>query len=180
MTQAALEKDGRIFEVSRLELPKTVEGRLGLLQQILTKPYVQKISMEVGKPVEVAWYRSPADSLLATAPEEDPKTTLSRVELVDLDEEDQETAVVSATAQVNLEGLVVSHFLCGDLKQLRQWMGLPRGFRFPIVEGASHRRLFGVPLIETDELQPYVLVVCGSKLPSSRLSDIIYAVKISM
>ncbi|MFH1609486.1 MAG: hypothetical protein ABID40_02495 [Candidatus Bipolaricaulota bacterium] len=46
-----------------LEMPETVEGLLITLRRILAKPFVQRIVMQTGKPIQVDWYRDISDSL---------------------------------------------------------------------------------------------------------------------
>ena len=55
------QEPGLIKSTDSLPLPQTRQGVVDLVRRVLGKPYVEKITIESGQPVEVIWSRTISD-----------------------------------------------------------------------------------------------------------------------
>ena len=170
---------GLVFTKDRLELPDNVEAILGVMRAILAKPFIQKISLEAGGDIEVAWHRDPSDSLLETPKIETAESVLDRIELIESEYEGTaKENLLDSLSEISLAGYVPTHVICGDLSAFKTMLGLPKMFRLPKSSVNDSRMFLGLVVEQTSGIPSDTVIVCGCRVRSEEMSDILFGIRI--
>jgi len=183
MSSAGEAKDSSLMlSVEEIDMPPNVEGILTVLKRVLSKPYVQSISLKTGRPIEVAWYKAISDSLRIGDPEDDADVVLSRVELEEFSStKSAREALVEAMILLGQRNLYASHLFVGSVKYFRDWVGLPSVVMLPRQEnldGSSSYNFIGINLLEVESLAEDVVVLLGAEAKNSTKTEINFGLKI--
>jgi hypothetical protein len=170
------------LSVEELDMPSNVEGIMATLRRVLSKPYVQSVSLRTGMPIEVSWYKSISDSLESGEPEEDPDIVLSRVELEEFStEKSPKETLVDAMVLLSQRGLFANYLFVGSLGYFRDWVDLPSVVPLPrqeSVDGRLYHNFIGLNLAEVEALGEDVVVLLGSESRTGTTTEIEYGLKI--
>ena len=179
MSDAALGDSGLIRSTDQLELPQTRQGVVDLVRRVLGKPFVERITIESGQPVEVVWTRPMSDSLEIDEPEESPDSVLSRVDL------DRYTSsvgpkatIADAMIKMSLPGRHATHLFVDDIDRFKDWFGLPQMVELPEFGGTGFPNIMGLRLVEEPSLPPNSVVLLGSGFLEARMNEITHALLI--
>ena len=176
---AAPNSEGLVFSTEKLELPDSTEGVLSILRDILAKPFIQKVQMEVGGHIDVQWYKDPNDKLVDNSPERI-EDALSRIELINSEHEGSPQEVIfNSLLDLSLDGYVNSHIFCGSLPLLKKWVGISRATKLPRLAENSYLFL-GASLQQTPYVPADSMILCGTNVMTSKVADIVYGARILM
>jgi hypothetical protein len=168
-----------VLSVEEVDLPATLVGIVGLLRKILSKPFVQSISLQTGQPIKVAWYKDISDSLAIGEPEESPDSVLSRI---DLDEfstnKGAKETLVDAIMSLNQRNLFATHVFSGSEQAFKDWFGIPSVLQIPAYEGTEYQNFLGLKYLETDAIGHDVVVLLAGETPEATLTEATMALKI--
>ncbi|MAP22574.1 MAG: hypothetical protein CL582_16725 [Alteromonadaceae bacterium] len=171
-----------MLSVEELDMPSNVEGIVTTLRRVLSKPYVQSISLRTGRPIEVTWYKSISDSLDVGEPEEDPDMVLSRVELEEFSTtKSPKETLVDAMVFLSQRNLYANHLFVGSLSYFRDWVDLPSVVPLPrqeSVDGRMYYNFVGLNLFEVESLGEDVVVLLGSESRNGTTTETKYGLKI--
>lgn len=163
-----------------LELPETVEGLLITLRRVLAKPFVQRIVMQTGKPIQVDWYRDISDSLQVTEPEDTPDFVLSRVDMEEFATSgDGARGLLDATILANQHGLHVTHMLVGSLPFVKDWLGLPRVLVFRKYDGTHYVHVAGIRTLEVPTLPDDSVILLASEVRDASMTEVTHAYRVT-
>jgi len=127
-----------MLSVEEVDMPVNTEGILTTLRRVLSKPYVQSITLRTGRPIEVAWYKAISDSLDLGDPEDDPDVVLSRVELDEFSTaKSPKETIVDAMVLMSQRNLYANHLFVGSLSYFRDWVDLPSVVPLPRQESVD-------------------------------------------
>jgi hypothetical protein len=167
------------LSVEELDCPSTIEGILTVLRRVLSKPYVQSISVKADHPIEVTWYRDITDTLSIGEPEESPDTVLGRIDLEEFSStKSAREALVDAVLSLNQQGLQATHLFVGSVGFFKSWVELPSVLTLPKFEGTDYYNFIGLKTLETDSLEEDVVVLLGAGSLSSTQTELVKALKI--
>ncbi|MBT3328046.1 MAG: hypothetical protein HN396_17615 [Gemmatimonadales bacterium] len=156
-----------------LEMPNTVEGLLITLRRILAKPFIQRIVMQTGKPIQVDWFHDISDSLQMVEPEDTPDFVLSRV---DLEEFDTAAAgpqcLFDATILANQHGLHITHMLVGKVSIMKDWLGLPRVLVLRKYDGTDYLHVAGIRTLEVPSIPEDAVILLASEVRDANLTEV--------
>lgn len=183
MSTAGEAKDSSLMlSVEEIEMPPNVEGILTVLRRVLSKPYVQSVSLRTGRPIEIAWYKAIDDSLKIGDPEDEPDTVLSRVELDEFStSKSPRETLVEAMILLGQRNLYAGHLFVGSVDYFRDWVGLPSVVALPRqenVDGRSTYSFIGINLLEVESLAEDVVVLLGAETKNSTTTEISFGLKI--
>ena len=165
--------------VDEIELPGSVEGILGVLRRVLSKPYVQAITLKSEQPIKVEWYKDLSDSLSIGEPEESPDSVLSRVDMEEfVSTKGPREAVIEAILKLNLSGLQATHFFVGSVPVFKDWLELPSVVPLPKYGDTEHYNFIGVKTVEVTSLEEDVVVLLGSGAAGATTTELTKALKI--
>lgn len=170
------------------ELPERprIDDVLRAVRSILSQEAVQKITIELGKPVIYERYAHKNEA-------KDPELTYAKLSLYDVVRnlgklEDWDGLVLNLPNPPNtpadtliqifghfsfMYGLPVSHILVSEDTDLYSWLNL----------GPTYKRdgyLLGVPVVKDSNIPNEVLVVCAAKSRSATVAEVTNAVKLVM
>jgi hypothetical protein len=165
--------------VDEIDLPGTVEGILGVLKRVLSKPYIQSIQLKSEQPIRVEWYKDLSDSLGIGDPEEDPDSVLSRVDLEEFSSpKSPKEVVVESMLKLNNAGLQATHLFVGSVDYFKNWLELPAVVSLPKYGDTDYYNFIGVRVAEVPSLEEDVVVVMGGVAAGVATNEIIKALKV--
>ena len=165
--------------VEELDCPATIEGILTVLRRVLSKPYVQAISVKAERPIEVTWYKDISDSLAIGEPEESTDSVLSRIDLEEFSStKPSREAIMEAIMSLNQQGLQATHLFVGSSSFFRNWIELPSVVALPRFEGTEYHNFIGLKTLEAESLEEDVVVLLGAGSGSATRTELIKALKI--
>jgi hypothetical protein len=171
--------EGLSLAVEEVDCPSTIEGILTVLRRVLSKPYIQSISIKAESPIEVTWYKDISDSLAIGEPEEAPDAVLSRVELEELiSTKSPRESIIDAAMALNQQGLQATHLFYGSLDFFKGWVELPTVLSLPRFEGTEYYNFIGIRVIETDFIEEDVVVLLGAGASTATRTELTKALKI--
>jgi hypothetical protein len=172
---------GLVFSKESLELPENPSAILEVLSTVLAKPFVQNIAIDASGEIVVSWYKDPSDSLTEPLLDESPETLLDRIELMDSDYGGSlKSNLVDAFVEVSFSGYLPTYILCGSVDVLKSNLGMPKMVKLPQAGIRKCSHFLGTLLEETPSLPEDTLVVCGSRVRSSDLQNILFGVRLLM
>ena len=119
-----MDTSGLTLRSDKLDIPDGAEEILDVLGAVLSKPYVQSISVKSGGGISVSWYAAPGDSLISPDLDDSIDTVISRVELLDdyMDEvpSTPSEAVLRVLLEIDLDGEVPTHIMCKSTSGLKK------------------------------------------------------------
>lgn len=175
------DKDSLTLSNDELPLPETAEGILSVVRGVLNKPFVQKITLSQGSPIQVSWYRDISDRLDVQEPEESPESVLSRVELEEITGDfNGKELVVDGMMLVSSKGEYPSHLLVGNIKSFKDCLGIPQLVPIPTLDGTSYKNFMGIPLIEVPSLHKDSIVLLSANVRNASLSETKSGLKLSL
>ena len=120
---AAPDQSSLTLSVDEIDLPGTVEGILGVLKRVLSKPYIQSIQLKSEQPIKVEWYKDLSDSLGIGDPEEGPDSVLARVDLEEFSSpKSPKETLVESMLKLNNAGLQATHMFVGSIEYFKNWL----------------------------------------------------------
>ena len=174
-----LQEPGLIKSTDSLPLPQTRQGVVDLVRRVLGKPYVEKITIESGQPVEVIWTRTISDSLEIDDPDESTDSVLARVELDRFTSSVGPKETISdAMIKMSLPGRHATHLFVDDVDRFRDWIGLPQMVELPEFGSTGFKNFMGLRLVEATSLPTNSVVLMGSGFLEARMNEITHALLI--
>jgi hypothetical protein len=183
MKEAKEERSASLMlSVEEIDMPTTTEGILTTLRRILSKPYVQAITLRTGRPIEISWYKAIADSLRIGEPEDTPDVVLGRVDLEEFSTtKSPKETLVEALLFLSQKQLYASHLFVGSVGFFRDWIGIPSVVPLQTLEsvnGKEYYNFIGLNLLEVDSLEEDVVVLLGSDSKGATTTEISFGLKI--
>jgi hypothetical protein len=164
-----------------LPLPSTAEGILGVIRNVLNKPFVQTITLSQGSPIQVTWYRDLSDSLQIDEPDEQPDSVLARISIDELSGEfSPKELLIDGMMLVSAKGEYPSHLLVGNIDSFRDCLGIPRMVPLPPLEGTKYPNFIGVPLVEVGGLHKDAMVLLSSGVRNGTFAEVKSGLKLSL
>ena len=163
-----------------LEMPGTVNGLLITLRRILAKPFIQRIILQTGKPIQVDWWRDISDSLQMVEPEDTPDFVLSRVDLEEFETNaDGPQCLFDVTILANQHGLHITHMLVGRVAAMRDWLGLPRVMVIRKYDGTDYLHVAGIRTLEVPSIPEDAVILLASEVRDANLTEVTRAYRIT-
>ncbi len=171
--------DSLVISSEEVPLPETVDGVLKVLKRILSKPFVQSVTLRTGEPINVVWYRDLTDSLSTEDPEESPDDALHRIDLEEFSStKTPKESLLDAIFFLNQRGMHATHLFVGEVGFFKDWQGLPSVVAIPTMHGTDHRNYLGLILVEVPSLERDVVVLVGAPSRDATLGETTKALKI--
>jgi len=171
-----------MLSVEELEMPPTAEGILTTLRRILTKPYVQSITLRTGRPMEVVWYKAISDSLRIGEPEEAADVVLARIALEEFSTtKSPKETLLDAMLFLGQKRLYSSHIFVGSIQFFRDWMGIPTVValeRQDGPDGSEYYNFIGLHLVEVDTLEEDSVVLLGAEARGATTTETSFGLRI--
>ena len=172
--------DSLVMSSDEVALPSTVDGVIRVLRRVLSKPFVQSITLKTGEPIKVVWYKDLTDSLEVGDLEEAPDDVLSRVDLEEFtSSKPPKESLLDAVFYLNQSNLQGTHIFVGSEQFFKDWQGLPNVVAIPQVSGTAYKNYLGLNLIEVTSLERDVVVLLGAGDKGATTTEIVKALKIT-
>lgn len=114
-----------VFAHEEIPMPGTYAGLLEVLRRVLSKPYVQEVSLEVDRPIRVGWHKADGDELLLPPVDDTIETTLLTVEIVDVPGSKIPDVFHEALFYVSQRRLFPLYVVVSSEKRLKELFNLP-------------------------------------------------------
>lgn len=166
--------------VEKYHLPATIDGICALVRETLKGGLVQKIDIEIGKPVRVV--RRVDDDGVG----EDDITwdaALRNVEkMIEVNDKSSAVTLVKMLSMVSAERVHPSGWVTGSQENnlLGKWVAQESGVPAQYSPTSASLPLFGYPVHEVKSLPEDTLILCAAPMPSSEPEEVTFAVKTAM
>jgi len=156
-------------------LPASIDGIIDLIRKILTPGAVQKLVLELGRPIIV--HRAVKEEGELIEEEIDFDSVLRNVQMVEYGEtKDPFHALFEVCQMLRAEKLLPVYLVTSQHKKiLPKWLGVE--IRQMLLQEES---IMGIPVRRLKSLPGETLVVCGSPYSDAEAADITVAVKLTM
>jgi len=169
-----------VMSEEQIPLPATVDGVLEVLKQVLSKPFVQSVSLNSGEPIRVVWYKAISDSLNIGEPEDAPEDVLAQVDLEEFTSSRGAAAsLVEAVFYLNQRNLHATHLFVGSLEFFKDWQGIPSVVNLPEMSGTKYLNYLSINLLEVPFLEEEVVVLLASGARNASTTETTKALKIA-
>lgn len=175
---------GLTLQTESFAIPGTRADLLSLMHRILSKRYVESVTMRVDAPITVEWWAAPGDVIdVANRPASDDELSvvLARVTLeeAEVDDVDCYRALAEAQHTICQAGFLPSHLLVSSEQDLRRLFTLHRSTRLPDYPGEQGTKVFaGLRVVQTSLIPDGGYCVLGAALPGGSLADTYHAVRV--
>lgn len=176
---------GLTLQVESFPIPGTRADLLTLMHRILSKRYVESVTMRVEHPIAVEWWAAPGDTIdMQGRPSTDDElaTVLARVTIEEAEADeavDSYRALVEAQHTIGQAGFLPSHLLVSSEQDLRRLFTLHRSVRLPDYPGEQGTKVFaGLRVVPTSLIPDGGYCVLGAALPGGALQDTYHAVRV--
>lgn len=174
-----LEKQGLVFSSDKIPIPRDRAGILDILAAVLTKPYIQSVTLSNHGYMVVEWYRSPMDTLIDEVEEESTESVLSRAELEEITFKGSlKECLVDTYLRLMLKGYVPTFILCYSTDDFKERVGLSDFVFLPTHATTGRERYLGMQLQEAPELPEGTVVLCGSHVEGKTLNSVVYGFRV--
>ena len=163
----------------KIPMPASTEGIVSILRRVLSKPYIQSVSLRSGHPIEVSWYKDISDSLSMGEPEESPDSVLSRVDLEEFSSGGgPKETLLDAMIYLNQQHHHATHLFVGSVEFFKKWVGIPSVVVLPKFEETEYYNFIGMSLLEVSPLPEDVVVVLAAKTREATRTELMKGLKI--
>ena len=184
---SGVEQHDLILRTDEFAIPATRADLLTLVRAILTKLFVESLTIRLDEPIRVTWWAAPHDTIDSTprpVSEDELSLALARVTVDELPAELATTAwqaLGEAQMAISLQGLLPSHVLVASERELKRIFGVPWATRLADFPGDAACKAFaGLRVIQSPSVSDGDFVVLGAPVPSGQLADVQHAIRVVM
>jgi len=160
--------------VDKLELPTSRQKLFDLLEVILSKPYIHRVSISEDG-IEVIWFRSQSDTLIPNEYEEEPESILGRINLEEhgaATEEKAHQTLCTAMLKLTMRNLVPTVLFCRSKRLVKSWLSIDELVMLPKHSLNKYEVYLGMQLVETDFVNENTIVVGGAPLSTGSMAAV--------
>lgn len=177
-------EDKLVQSEDQLQLPPhaSVDDVVLAIRHIFSKPHIQRVTIEPGRPISVVWHRRPGQTIESLPAPMTAMQVLSNIRLeempsvVSMEGKPQHSpheVMVTAMNWVCGKGLYPTHILLNRRSVMRRWLGIPPNY--PL-----YNKVLGMDVLVDDDIYHDSFVILGCRQKVGSYQDAVYALKVNM